>query len=211
MEVIGVVGDTRAGTFQPDGGWFWVANGQVAASELIVVARVRADPQQVLGDMKHMVWDEHPDLALAWCGLLTETVRDRWYATPQLYSTLLGVFAILALLLACVGVYGVISCGVARRSREFGIRLSIGAQPVDVVRRVMLDGGRLVLVGLGAGLLGAIVLTRVAASLFFGVDPHDPVIYVSCTLILAAAALLATWLPARRAARIDPVEALRGE
>ncbi len=211
MEVIGIVGDTRAGTFQPDGGWFWVVNGQVAAYELIVVARVRADAQQVLTDMKRMVWDENPELALAWSGLLAETVQDRWYDSPRLYSTLLSLFSIMALLLACVGVYGVISYTVTRRGREFGIRLSIGARPVDVIRRVMLEGGRLVLFGLAGGLLGAIVLTHLAASIFFGVNPHDPVIYVLCTLVLAVTALLATWLPARRAARIDPVEALRTE
>jgi len=211
MEIIGVVADTRAGTFQPDGGWMWVVNGQVAAYELIIAARVRGESQQVLADMKQMVWDEHPDLALAWSGLLSETVRDRWYDAPQLYSVLLSIFSILALLLACVGVYGVVSYTVTRRAREFGIRFSIGARPHDVVRQVVWQGGRLIGWGVAGGLLGAIVLTRLAASLFFGVDPHDPVIYVFCTLLLTMVALLATWLPARRAARVDPVEALRTE
>jgi putative ABC transport system permease protein len=211
MEVIGVVSDTRAGTFQPDGGWMWVVNGQVAAYELIIAAKVRGESEQVLADMKQMVWDEHPDLALAWSGLLEETVRERWYDAPQLYSVLLGIFSILALLLACVGVYGVISYTVTRRAREFGIRLSIGARPMDVIRQVLLQGSRLILFGIIGGLIGAIVLTRLAASLFFGVDPHDPVIYLFCILLLTAIALLATWLPARRAARVDPVDALRIE
>jgi len=211
MEVVGVVGDTRAGTFDAEGGWIWVPQGQWPAYELIVAARTRGEPQAVMTAIKQMVWDDNPELAMAWSGMLEETVYDRWYADSSLYSTLLGIFAILSLIMACVGVYGVISYTVVRRSREFGIRLSIGARPIDVLRNVLLQGGRMIGIGIIAGLAGAIVLTRVAESLFFGVDPRDPVIYLLSTLLLTLIAGAAILYPAWQAARIDPVEALRVE
>lgn len=211
MEVIGVVGDTRAGTFQPESGWIWVPQGQWPAYELIVAARTRGEPQTMVADIKQMVWEDNPELAMQWSGMLTDTVRNRWYADSSLYSVLLGVFSVLALIMACVGVYGVISYTVVRRSREFGIRLSIGARPADVLQHVLLQGGRLIIFGIAGGLAGAFVLTRLAESMFFGVNPHDPVIYLFCTLLLAGIAGLAILFPAWRAARIDPVEALRVE
>jgi putative ABC transport system permease protein len=211
MEVIGVVGDTRAGTFEAEGGWIWVPQGQWPAYELIVAARVRGEPEQVMADIKQMVWDNHPELAMAWSGLLEETVYDRWYADTSLYARLLGIFSLLALIMACVGVYGVISYTVVRRSREFGIMLSIGARPIDVIRNVFVQGGRMITIGIFGGLLGAFVLTRLAGSIFYGVDPRDPLIFALSTLLLVAIAGAAIWFPAWRAARINPVEALRVE
>lgn len=211
MEVIGVVGDTRAGTFEAEGGWIWVPQGQWPAYELIVAARVRGEPEQVMADIKQMVWEDHPELAMAWSGLLEETVHERWYAAPSLYTTLLGIFSLLALIMACVGVYGVISYTVVRRSHEFGIMLSIGARPVDVIRNVFLQGGRMITFGIVGGLAGAFVLTRLAGSIFYGVDPRDPLIFALSTLFLVTIAGAAIWFPAWRAARIDPVEALRVE
>jgi len=211
MEVVGVVGDTRAGTFEAEGGWIWVPQGQWPAYELIVAARTRGEPQVVMAAIKQMVWDDNPELAMAWGGMLEETVYDRWYADSSFFSSLLGIFSVLALIMACIGVYGVISYTVVRRSREFGIRLSIGARPVDVLRNVLIQGGRMIAIGIAGGLVGAFVLTRLAANLFFGVDPHDPVIYLLSTLLLTVIAGVAILYPAWQAARIDPVEALRVE
>jgi len=210
MEVVGVVKDTRAGTFQPDIGWIIVPQGQWPAYELILAVRTYAEPQRIMADIKQMVWDDNPELAMQWNGILDQTIRER-YSEPSQYSLLLSIFSILALIMACVGVYGVVNYSVVRRAREFGIRLSVGARPVDVVRQVMVQGGRLIMWGILGGLVGAVVLMRLASSLFFGVDPHDLGIYTLCTGVLVLIALMAIWVPAHRAARVDPVHALRVE
>ncbi len=134
---------------------------------------------------------------------LTNTTTSR-----RLNTALLGSFAAVALLLAVVGIYGVMSYAVTQRTREIGMRMALGAQPGNVMRFVMGQGMRVVLVGVGIGLAGALVLTRVLRSLLFEVRPTDPATFVCVTLLLSAVALLACYLPARRAAKIDPMKAL---
>jgi putative ABC transport system permease protein len=124
---------------------------------------------------------------------------------------LLGAFAAVALALATVGIYGVMSYGVSQRTREIGIRIALGATPRGVVRQVVGGGMRPALVGAAVGLAGAFLLTRLMAGLLYGVAATDAVTYVGVTLLLLAVALLAGALPARRAARTDPVTALRTE
>jgi ABC-type antimicrobial peptide transport system permease subunit len=126
-----------------------------------------------------------------------------------LAATLLDGFAVLAVLLAAIGIYGVIAWHVAQRTREFGIRLSLGAEPGTILRLAIRQG--LVLAGLGIaiGLVGALVLTRFLVSLLHGVAATDPMTFVGVTLLFLAIAVVASWLPARQAARIDPSSALR--
>jgi putative ABC transport system permease protein len=121
------------------------------------------------------------------------------------------MFSLTALVLASIGIYGVISYSVAQRTREFGVRMALGAQTSDVLRLVLRRGVMLTLSGLLIGLLGAIVLTRFLASLLFGVTPTDPVTFTVVPLVLAGVALLASYFPARRATRVDPLQALRYE
>jgi ABC-type antimicrobial peptide transport system permease subunit len=124
---------------------------------------------------------------------------------------MLGIAAAVALVLGAVGLYGVISYIVAQRTREFGVRMALGARAGDVSRMVLREASLLVLLGLATGLLAAGALTRLMASLLFGVAPFDPLTFGAVALLLAPVALLATWLPARRAAGVDPIQALRWE
>jgi putative ABC transport system permease protein len=124
---------------------------------------------------------------------------------------LLGLFAAVALVLAMIGIYGVLSYGVALRTREIGIRMALGAPPQGVMRLIVGEGFVLAWLGLVIGFGGAVALTRLLASLLFGVAPTDPATYMAVAALLAAVALAASYLPARRAMRVDPAIALRSE
>jgi putative ABC transport system permease protein len=141
---------------------------------------------------------------------LINLIRMRRSAVArQRFSTmLLGIFATLALVLAAVGIYGVMSYSVAQRTREIGIRLALGAQRNDVLRMTMGQGLKLVAIGVAIGLASAFVLTRVMASLLFGVSATDPITFVTISLVLMTVAMLASYIPALRATKVDPMVAL---
>ena len=124
---------------------------------------------------------------------------------------LLTIFAGVALLLSSAGIYGVIACSVARRTREIGIRMALGARAFDVLALIVREGVLLTGAGLAFGLIAALALTRLMAGLLFGVSPTDPITFAAIALLLAGIAILASYLPARRATRVDPVVALRCE
>jgi putative ABC transport system permease protein len=139
---------------------------------------------------------------------MEEIVSDS-VARQRFSMLLLGAFAGLALVLAAVGIYGVMSYSVAQQTREIGIRMALGAQRSDVLKMTVGQGLRLVLTGVAIGLAGAFVLTRVMATLLFGVSPTDPLTFVSISIVLIGVAVLASYIPALRATRVDPMFALR--
>jgi ABC-type antimicrobial peptide transport system permease subunit len=129
----------------------------------------------------------------------------------RLASTVLGFLGALALALAAIGLYGVVAFAVTQRTKEIGVRMAVGASPADVLRLVIGQGMRLALLGLGIGLALAIAATRLIQSLLFGLSPTDPLTLAAIALLLLAVTVLASWIPARRAARVDPMLALHHE
>jgi putative ABC transport system permease protein len=124
---------------------------------------------------------------------------------------ILGIFAIVAFLLACVGIYGVMAYAISQRTGEIGLRMALGARRGDILRVVLNDAALIVIAGVGVGLLGSLLLTRFLQTLLFDVKPTDPLTFGALTILLAGVALLASFIPARRASRIDPLLALRHE
>ncbi len=175
-----------------------------------ILVRTTGDPatiaEAIRRETKAVVPNLPPPLIRTMDELLSETV-----AQPRLQTGLLSVFAGAALMLAAVGLYGVLAYTVAHRYREIGIRLALGASKRDVLSLVIAQGMKLVLTGMAIGILAALALTRVIRSLLYGVTPTDPATFALVSLLLLVIALLACWLPARRAARVDPMEALRDE
>jgi ABC-type antimicrobial peptide transport system permease subunit len=140
-----------------------------------------------------------------------EQVVSRSVASYRFLMILLAAFAALALVLASVGIYGVVSYVVGQRTHEIGVRMALGAQRTDVLRLILSGGARLVLIGIGIGVLGSLALTRVMASQLFMVSATDPLTFVAVSFVLVVVALVACYVPARRAASVDPTVALRYE
>jgi len=149
-------------------------------------------------------------LPIAEAATLKQVLHEGLWA-PRMSAALLGIFAILALLLAAVGIYGVMSFSVAQRAREIGIRMALGAEPRGVLGLVLTQGMTIVAIGLGVGLFAAFAISRLAAKMLYGVSPTDPLTFAGTVLLLAFVALVATLIPARRATAVDPVLVLKGE
>ena len=173
-------------------------------------ARTAGDPLASAAAAQAAVWSIDRDQAIAGIRtvreLLAQQEANRWFTT-----LLLGLFAAVALVLAVIGVYGVIAYSTAQRTQEIGIRLALGADQRSVLRLVLAGGLRIATAGLTLGLVGALMLTRVLSSLLYGVGTQDPVTFVVVPGVLLLVALAACWIPARRAMRVDPLTALRSE
>lgn len=172
--------------------------------------RTDDDPAAIAANVRAAVWDVDKDLPVTRVRTMEE-VRSMSVASPRLNLFLFGLFAVLALILASVGIYGVTVYGVAQRTRELGIRVALGASRKDVLRLVVSHGARLAIVGVLLGLIGAFALTRFMTGLIYSVSPADPVTFLVVPFFLAFVALAACCIPARRAMRVDPIVALRYE
>lgn len=175
-----------------------------------IVARGRADARSLADGMRRAVWAVDADQPVVAVRPLAEIVGAH-VAPARLQAVLLGRFAALSVLLAAVGLYGVLGYAVALRTREIGVRVALGATAADIAALVVGGTARLAAAGALLGLAGAAALTRVLRGLLFGVSPADPATFGAVVATLGAVALLASFIPARRAARIDPVRALRQE
>jgi predicted permease len=213
--IIGVVGDVRQAGLDREplaeihlpynhfrfGQWI---------DDVTLVVKTHVAPTSVTAALRDTVRSVDADQPL-YQVLTMEEVIGGSVAARRLNLMLLGTFALIALVLATAGLYGVISYLVAQRTREIGIRVALGARTRDVVWLVMRQGGRLTAVGIAVGIAGALGLSRIMESLLYGVSPRDPLTLGALAALLGGVALMATWLPARRAARVDPVIAIKSE
>ena len=175
-----------------------------------LVVRTTADPASLTHTIEREIHALDADQPLAAIRTMDEVV-DRSLAARRFTLTLIGLFTTIALALAAIGVYGVIAYNISQRTREMGVRIALGALPRDVVALVVRDGLKLAAIGVAAGLVVAIALAPVLRSMLYAVTPRDPATFVAVGVMVTAVALIASWLPARRASRVDPVDALRSD
>jgi putative ABC transport system permease protein len=210
-EIVGVVSDIRNRNLNsaPTPAYY-LPHAQVPFSQMVVVVKTANDPRSLIAGVTKEVAAMDPDLPLFGVKTMEEYLAAS-VATPRFNTTLLSIFAGVALVLTVVGLYGVMSYSVAQRTNEIGIRLALGAQSRDVLLMIVKQGSFLIVLGLGIGLSGAYAATRLMASLLFGVTAKDPFTFAAVAVVLALVALLACYIPAWRATKVDPLRALRYE
>ena len=210
-EVVGVIGDEKIGGPEDvNSAGVYVSHEQSPVYGMVMSVRGNVNPLSLQQDISKAVWSVNKDQALTNIRTMDQ-IRDQQMGGRRIGTILLATFSTIALLLAGVGIYGVISYSVAQRTREMGIRAALGASQQRLMRLVLDRGVILTAIGLIIGLAGSIGLTRLMSSLLFGVGVRDPMTMVSVAVILAAVALIASYVPARRATKVDPVVALRYE
>ena len=210
-EIIGVVGDVKLTTVEGDiRPTAYLSSRQYAFGLMTFVVRTTGDPGRLGPSAVRVIREIDPLLPVSNVRPLEEVFAES-IARPRLTAVAMSVFAAAALLLAALGVYGIVAYSVSQRAREFGIRVALGARPGQIISMVVGQNLRVVALGLGAGLLTAIPATRLLRGLLFQVGPNDPVTFVVIGIMLAAVAIVASYLPARRGTQVDPVVTLKAE
>jgi putative ABC transport system permease protein len=211
VEVVGVVRDSKYIALGEDPTpYIYFPLVQQMTTNATLYVRTKGDPAQALGSIRSAVQSLDAKLSLRGETTMTQ-VLDRSLGAPRMGAQLLGVFGLLALVLAAMGIYGVVSYSVTQRTHELGVRMALGAQTRDIMRLVLVNSMTVVGAGVVVGLGLAAALARFMGSLLFGLSPHDPTTFVVVAAIMLGVALVASFIPARRATQVDPVEALAHE
>jgi predicted permease len=210
LTIVGIVGDTHEyGLDEPPRPTVYVSLFQRPRADMTVTMLSDADTRSVSSAARRILQDLNPEIPTSFRTF--QQVYSASLGSRKFNVILIGFFGITALLLATAGVFGVMAYSVSRRTREFGLRVALGATSGDVLRMVLGQGMRTILIGVAIGIVGSFALTQTVSSLLFGVTATDPVTFGGVTLLLIAVALLACYIPARRATKVDPMVALRYE
>jgi putative ABC transport system permease protein len=211
LEIIGVVKDVKFNALNgPPANEMYLLHEQSPWASMTLVIRSSSSPQPLVAAVRGIVRSIDSDLPLLNVSSMDDVVSAS-VVQPRLVTQLVGSFAGLSLLLAAMGIYGVMAYSVMQRTHEVGIRLALGAQPRDVLTLIVAQGMRLVLFGIGLGVVVSFALTHLLTTLLFGTSARDPLTFAAVSMLLVAVALLACYIPARRAMRVDPIVALRYE
>lgn len=210
FEIIGVVGDVTNGGLQaPVDSEVWLPYTVPGSGAQVLMVRTAQDPRTMLDVVQKEVWAADSGVALAYPSTLEDRVSKFLYAGPRFGFVLMTIFACVGLILVTIGVYSVLAYSTAQRTHEIGIRMALGAEDAEVLRMVVRTGLRLVVTGLAVGIAISVVLGRVIGNQLVAVTAYDPATLAATVLLLAMTAAIACWIPARRAARVDPMVALR--
>jgi putative ABC transport system permease protein len=212
LTIVGVAKDVRQfgldAASKPQQYLSYEQAGFFEPNDLVISTNV--EPLSLAATVRKAVWEVDKDQPVSNIRTMADILSES-VARQRFSMLLLGTFAAVALILAAVGIYGVMSYSVAQRTREIGLRMALGAQRSDVLKLVVGQGLKLVLIGVACGLVAAFILTRVMSSLLFGVSATDPATFITISLLLVSVAVLASYIPARRATKVDPMVALRYE
>jgi predicted permease len=213
IEVVGVTGDGKYVTVNEDAQpFFYIPLAQSFASKRALQIRTLIPPESLAGTVREQISELVPNLSILDIETMSQSLNGALgFLVFRLAAIFAAVIGMIGLILGVVGVYGVVSFTASQRTREIGIRLALGANSSDILRLVWKQGIRLVIVGIVVGMIAAWSLTRAMAHMLAGVSPGDPLTYITVTVLMSAVGLLACWIPARRAMRVDPMVALRYE
>jgi putative ABC transport system permease protein len=208
-EIVGIAGDVKHNSLVDEVGYdVYFACYQSYSKQTHFVARTQGDPMTVAKDIQRAIWQVAPDTGVFNVMPVTRLSANTVWQS-RVWGLLFGIFSGIALVLATAGIYGVMTYFVTQRTREIGVRIALGAQWRDMLKLILRSGMTLVIIGLAVGLAGALALTRLMTTLLFEVSPTDPITFVVVALCVILATLLACYIPARRAAKVDPLVALR--
>jgi len=212
FEIVGVVADGKNhGLQEPIEPQVWAPYTVTASGARGILVRTAQNPLTLLNSVQREIWATDSGVALAYSATLEQFISDRMYAGPRFAFLLMTIFGSIGLVLVTVGVYSVLAYTTARRTHEIGIRMALGAEGTDVLSLVVKNGLRLIGLGVAVGLTASLALSRVIAAQLWGISATDPITLTGAVTLLLTTGVIACWIPARRAARVDPLVALRYE